>query len=85
MGLSLQGNLSTGILSFQNNYAIATGARDMPARDFTVEFWAATPDVAAAHHHDILQTELLSYATHVGHDSSAGGAQADQGSPLGPQ
>ncbi len=70
--LMLQGHLSTGMLSFQNNYAIATGATAMPARDFTVEFWARTPPVTATHHHDIPRTELFSYATLLVKDSAAG-------------
>ena len=70
--LLLQGHLSTGMLTFQNNYAIATEATAMPARDFTVEFWARTPRVTATHHHDIPRTELFSYATLLANDSSAG-------------
>lgn len=71
-----EGHLSTGMLSFQNNYAIATGATAMPARDFTVEFWARTPPVTATHHHDIPRTELFSYATLLVKDSAAVGQSA---------
>lgn len=59
--------LRTGSLSFENNYAMQADMKDMPSRDFTVEFWAQTPAINTSASADALQNfmNFLSYATHL--------------------
>ncbi|BDA49076.1 probable Sushi, von Willebrand factor type A, EGF and pentraxin pentraxin domain-containing protein at C-terminar half [Coccomyxa sp. Obi] len=57
--------LSTGSLSFANNYAFNPEMIDMPRKDFTVEFWARTPAYDADKSASNSFTSLFSYATHT--------------------
>lgn len=57
--------LSTGSLSFANNYAFNPEMINMPERDFTVEFWARTPAYDGDKSTTNSFTSLFSYATHT--------------------
>lgn len=56
--------VSTGSLNFANNYAYNPEMVNMPAKDFTVEFWARTPAWDENTSTNAFTT-LFSYATHT--------------------
>ena len=71
-------HLEAGSISFANNYAINETVADMPARDFSVEFWGRTPAVSDNQPPPTLYSEFFSYAAHV----QQSGAQSTQ-NPFG--
>lgn len=54
----------TGGLEFTNNYAFNPGMVNMPRDDFTVEFWAKTPEYRDRTSGNSFQS-FFSYATHT--------------------
>ena len=70
--------MHAGALAFRNNYAINHNVTGMPTGDFSVGFWARTPEIDELKTPGANQAELFSYATHL---SASGAAGNSAGTP----
>ena len=57
--------LTTGAITFANNYALQPNAIDIPTRDVSVEFWARTPSATHSSNDHNALSDILDIASHT--------------------
>lgn len=65
-------SLSTGALTFKNNYAMNPGLKGMPVRDITIEFWARSGEISGNPLSSEHYAEFLSFSALKVGDGKAG-------------